>query len=176
MIPGPSRTAVLAGSVSLGTLLVLQACASTTQEGTPSATPTPTAAAPAAPPPAPSPTPSPAAGERTVAQGVYTTAQSNRGETVFQTVCSACHGVQEFRGAGFQRIWNGRTVGDLYQIIATMMPLDNPGSLTPQQYTDIITFFLRQNGYATGQAEMPTNIGELRMIRFVPAGTAQAQP
>ena len=36
----------------------------------------------------------------------------------------------------------------------TTMPEDNPGSLQPQEYADILAYFLSINGYPAGQAEL----------------------
>jgi mono/diheme cytochrome c family protein len=97
--------------------------------------------------------------------GVFTTDQVARGQRVFQTSCSACHNIGEMRGAAWQRMWNNRTLHDMHEFIATQMPLDSPGSLSAQQYTDVIAFFLRENGYPTGTAELlPSALSTIRMV------------
>lgn len=128
------------------------------------------------PPPAPAPeTPAPdqpaaaAAEARTVSDGVFTVDQARRGEQAFQRSCAACHNIAEFSGSGFQQVWDDRSLGDIHRTISTMMPQDAPGSLTAQQYTDIITYMLRENGYPAGQTELPPISATLRQIRIVPA-------
>ena len=99
---------------------------------------------------------------------VYAAAQAEQGQTTFQTYCTACHNAQEFRGPAFQQHWSGRTVGDLYHFVSTMMPLDAPASLEDQQYAGIVAFFLRQNGYPDGPTELPASREALDQIDFVP--------
>lgn len=150
----------LAKPAVLALAIVLGACAAAQEEEP---------VAPAPPPSPPAAAQPPADADRTVLDGVFTVAQANRGEATFQQICAACHNAQEFRGSGFQRVWDGRTLGDLHQMISTTMPLDAPGSLTSTQYTEIISFFLRQNGYPEGQAELPPVRDALRDITIVPA-------
>lgn len=106
---------------------------------------------------------------RTVLAGVFTTAQAERGAQRFQQVCASCHSPAEFSGPVFQRIWTDRPVGELYHIISTMMPQNDPGGLSPQEYTDIISYFLRQNGYPAGQVELPADPEILDRVIFEPA-------
>ena len=139
--------------------------ADTLAADTPSVTPGPNTAAstqPAATPPASS-------RGRTTADGVYTMAQASRGENHFQNICSACHNATDFTGSHFSHSWGSRTVGDIHEFISDNMPMDAPGSLTAQEYTDIVAYFIRQNGYPAGQTELPTSTATLKQIRFAPA-------
>ena len=108
-------------------------------------------------------------GARTVLAGVYTAGQATRGEAEFEQSCASCHAINEFSGPIFQRIWAGRPVGEMYEFISTMMPESDPGGLTPQAYTDVIAYFLRQNQYPEGDAELPADGAALREIVFQPA-------
>ncbi len=45
-------------------------------------------------------------------------------------------------GNDFAGNWGGKPVADLFEKIKTTMPEDNPGSLKPQQYADIMAYFL----------------------------------
>ncbi len=133
--------------------------------------PAPASAAPTAPAsqpaPAASPAPArPASSAKTARDGIYTMAQANRGQADFQTFCSACHNATDFQGSHFQLGWGSRPVGDVHQFVSEMMPMDAPGSLTAQQYADIIAFFLSQNGYPAGQTELPSSNAALKQIRF----------
>ncbi|MBM4184317.1 MAG: cytochrome c [Gemmatimonadetes bacterium] len=107
-----------------------------------------------------------AASARTVLAGVYTGEQATRGQQDFQQSCASCHAVSEFSGPIFQRIWAGRAVGEMYEFVSTMMPDGDPGGLTPQEYADILAYFLRQNQYPTGGAELPADAAALRGILF----------
>jgi hypothetical protein len=39
--------------------------------------------------------------------------------------------------------------------MSTTMPQDNPGSLAPQEYADILAFFFQLNGFPSGSRELP---------------------
>ncbi len=111
---------------------------------------------------------SPATGS-SVLDGVFTTRQASRGETTFRQVCQACHSISEFRGRTFRLVWAGSTVGDLFQSISTLMPKDDPGNLSPEEYSAIISYMLRENGYPAGEEDLPADASALGYIRIVAA-------
>jgi S-disulfanyl-L-cysteine oxidoreductase SoxD len=147
-----SRTATALG---VGLSLLVAGCAPAVSETGGDAPAAPAAAAAAT-------------GTRSVLAGVFTAEQATRGQQSFQRQCASCHAPSEFTGGVFQRIWANRPVGDLYNVIATQMPMTAPGSLPPQEYTDIVTYFLRQNGYPTGQSELAADRAELDRLIFEP--------
>ncbi len=106
---------------------------------------------------------------RSVLDGVFTARQASGGETTFQQVCAACHSISEFRGGRFRLAWAGFTVGDLFQSISTLMPKDDPGSLSPEEYSAIISYMLRESGYPAGEEDLPADASALRYIRIVEA-------
>ena len=103
---------------------------------------------------------------RAVTGGVYTRRQALRGERSFERICAACHRTREFSGSAFQRVWGGRSVGDLFQLLVETMPPDAPGSLDPREYTDVVTYLLQLNGYPAGEEELPADLPSLRDVRF----------
>ena len=103
---------------------------------------------------------------KSVNDGVYTAAQADRGAAVFKTTCTACHETEKFTGAEFLTGWTGKPIHELYDTISTTMPEDNPGSLKPQQYIDVIAYFLKLNGYPVGTTELPATAAELKAIKF----------
>ena len=106
-----------------------------------------------------------AAGEgRSVRDGVYTEAQSERGETGFRHNCASCHTLDEFTGPGFWRRWTGLPVGNLFDLVRNEMPEDFPGGLTARQYADILAFFLKQNGLPPGASDLPASRASLAAI------------
>ncbi len=110
-------------------------------------------------------------GPRSVVDGVYTSAQLERGENMFLDVCANCHSTSQFKGADFEMAWLGRTVRDLFRLISSTMPQDNPGRLAPQEYADVIAYILKLNGYPAGKAVLGTDEDVLRRIRIdKPAG------
>jgi S-disulfanyl-L-cysteine oxidoreductase SoxD len=91
---------------------------------------------------------------KSVNDGVYTAAQADRGTAVFKANCASCHETSRFTGSEFLPVWVGKSLFELYDVIHTTMPEDKPGSLKPQQYADVIAYFLKLNGYPTGETEL----------------------
>ena len=102
------------------------------------------------------------------AAGAYTAAQAKAGEAVFGGTCGNCHGPAEFSGPTFLRVWEGRSVFDLFDQIRNAMPLDNPGGLSREQYTSVMAYLLRINQYPAGDVELPATDEALKRIRFEP--------
>ena len=89
----------------------------------------------------------------TTLDGVYTEEQAERGAEVVEDVCRECHDDEEFVGA-FIRSWAGASLAALYDDIYSLMPEDQPGSLPPQQYADVIAYILQLNGLPPGETEL----------------------
>lgn len=89
----------------------------------------------------------------TTLDGVYTEEQAARGAEVIEAVCRECHDDEEFVGA-FIRSWAGASVAALFDDIYSLMPEDQPGSLPPQQYSDVIAYILQLNGLPPGEVEL----------------------
>jgi mono/diheme cytochrome c family protein len=104
--------------------------------------------------------------QRSVWDGVYTEGQAARGQAVFKTSCSTCHGPEDFSGDSFLGAWDASTVLDLFSTMQTKMPMDNPGSLQPEQYVDVIAYFFRGNAFPAGKDELTTDREQLKLIRI----------
>ena len=89
----------------------------------------------------------------------YSAAQSTAGSKLYEAKCSACHGANLEGGAG--PALSGATlttlskntkltIGDMFTFIAQQMPLNEPASLTHDQYVSIMAYILHYNGYKTG--------------------------
>ena len=104
-----------------------------------------------------------------VADGVFSDAQASRGEQTFRQVCAACHDTGEFSGGRFRLTWVGQTAGDLFDIISTLMPEGDPGSLRPAEYAAVVAYLLQLNDYPAGEAELPASLRELRGMEIVEA-------
>jgi mono/diheme cytochrome c family protein len=113
---------------------------------------------------------------RTVWSGVYTEAQSKRGEAVYLEMCANCHGIElegmdmspPLAGATFGSNWNDLTMGDLAERIRISMPADRPGTMTRPQVADVMAFMLKANKFPAGATELPQDVLTLKQIRIVP--------
>jgi hypothetical protein len=99
-------------------------------------------------------------------QGVYTDGQATRGDNEHASNCTSCHSTTNYAGAAFVKTWIGRTAFDLFDQLRTTMPDDSPGSLSPQQYVDIVAYILKINGYPAGTDSLSTDPEALRLIRL----------
>jgi quinohemoprotein ethanol dehydrogenase len=98
----------------------------------------------------------------TVADGVYTEIQAERGHAVYNQHCSLCHGttlagsdqVPPLAGQSFLTRWRGKTIGDLLALMSSTMPKDHPGSLRSGDYLDLIAYLLRSNDFPQGKEEL----------------------
>lgn len=134
-------------------LLLLTACAGPSSPDTASPPPTVGPDAPAA-----APVEEPGEG------GAYTEEQAGRGRTVFRATCSECHYSSEFRSSQFRFKWRRRTAGDLFEHMVETMPEDDPGSLEPQQYADVLAYILQMNDLPAGSAELPADPAVLEAV------------
>jgi mono/diheme cytochrome c family protein len=111
---------------------------------------------------------------RSVLDGVYTEEQSRRGQAAYANACASCHAatlagadvVPALAGADFLSKWTGATAGELFERIQTTMPQASPGSLSPQQYADIIAHIFNRNRFPAGRTPLDADPATLRMIRI----------
>ncbi len=107
--------------------------------------------------------------------GGYTRAQATRGQFVYIQECLSCHGAHlegisgpPLQGPNFGRsMTTGKmSTPALYKFIKGSMPMNAPGSLTPQQYLDVLAYILNANGYAPGT--QPLSAGSLAHVPLLP--------
>jgi mono/diheme cytochrome c family protein len=97
--------------------------------------------------------------EKTVDQGVYTTAQAARGAKLFESNCTTCHrepggNAPVLTGERFTKTFSDATLQTVFTSIKTTMPRQAPGSLSDAEYVDIVAHLLRINSYADGMNEL----------------------
>jgi hypothetical protein len=119
---------------------------------------------PAAAPPVAAP---PTNAARTTLSGVYTMEQATRGRNVFLGTCRECHTEQEQTGEAFAKRWAGQTLGDLFQYLIAEMPKNDPGSLAPNDYTDVMAYMLRMNAMPAGPTALSSDVPALKAIKIV---------
>lgn len=115
---------------------------------------------------------------RTLADGVYTQEQAQRGDRIYRQHCIECHQTDEYRG--FLRRWVGLPVSFFYETVRSAMPENNPGGLSRDEYADVLTYIFSINDAPTGDEEMSSEPEALDAITItVPAdgdGDADARP
>jgi len=119
-------------------------------------------------------TTAPANGERAVSSGVYPDAQARRGEESYKINCVSCHSAKAYTGEAFRIAWLSRTAYDIFDLIRTQMPEDNPGALPRQDYVDIVAYLFSLNGYTVGAEELPREDDGLKKVKIdaPPGGVA----
>lgn len=103
--------------------------------------------------------------QKTTNGAVYTAAQAERGKQAFSEKCSACHDPARFTGDPFFDAFNNKALKEFWDIASGTMPEDNPGSLKPQEYGDIIAYVLQLNTFPAGDAELAGNGGAMANIQ-----------
>ena len=83
----------------------------------------------------------------------YLPSQAARGEKVYQATCGMCHAGGELVGEKFTATWKDRRVYDLYALVRSTMPLDNPGGLKDGEYLDVIAYLLQANKHVPASAD-----------------------
>jgi mono/diheme cytochrome c family protein len=106
--------------------------------------------------------------------GVYTAEQADRGRSVYLEACAGCHGagllgndeVPPMKGPHFMSDWNTQSLADLVARIHDTMPLDNPGSVSTTNATDLVAYLLQSNDIPAGSTELSANAGFQAQIRI----------
>lgn len=102
----------------------------------------------------------------TTASGIYSAQQAMRGEMTYMNLCVGCHPVGTYAAPSFREKWNGQTMSQLFEFVAETMPKNDPGSLQPDEYADVLAYILRVNGAPAGQKAMPGDPAPLRKIKI----------
>ena len=66
--------------------------------------------------------------------------------------------------ARFLRNWDGRSLATLLEYTRATMPEDNPGSLTDEEYVDVIAYMLSVGGMPAGETELRPDLGRLARV------------
>ncbi|MBI3047408.1 MAG: c-type cytochrome [Acidobacteria bacterium] len=125
---------------------------------------------------------------RSVKSGVYTPEQAKRGRDHYRTRCVLCHldngqgqhatpaipgeslereGDAEappVAGDEFLKKWSGQTVRALYDRLAATMPVGAAGSMSPQEYADLLAHLFELSKLPAGRQELPAARDQLDLI------------
>jgi mono/diheme cytochrome c family protein len=92
---------------------------------------------------------------------LYTSAQASAGAQKYSDNCAQCHGDAlegqagpALKGNLFASAKSAFSVGDIMNFMAINMPATQPGSLSHDDYTDIMAYVLAQNGYPAGSTAL----------------------
>ena len=110
------------------------------------------------------------------AVGFYSLEQAVRGREAFRRVCGECHKTSDFRGRDFEWEWRRQTVWKFYIRLTMTMPEDDPGTLRPQTYADVIAYILQINDYASGTVELVPTAESMDVIPLGPGVDKRAIP
>jgi S-disulfanyl-L-cysteine oxidoreductase SoxD len=117
-------------------------------------------------------------GAQNIWDGVYTTAQAERGKTAFETSCINCHNRDlagsvrgpALRGDKFMLNWQDGSVNNLFSKIRFSMPATYPDSVSDEVKLDIVAYLLQANGFPAGSEELKTDADRLEAIQIVKKG------
>ena len=102
----------------------------------------------------------------TTTAGVYTAEQATRGETVFKAKCLECHVPTEYTGDAFNSKFVGGTTFDMFELIRSSMPQNDPGSLSKEQYTDLVAYVFSLNALPVGKSELSIDKDAQKAIKI----------
>lgn len=102
----------------------------------------------------------------TTSSGVYTAGQASRGEQTYMNFCVSCHPTGTYTAPAFRDLWNGAPLSGLFVLIRDTMPKQEPATLAPEEYADVVAYLLKINGAPAGKTELPAKTNALRGIRI----------
>ena len=109
-------------------------------------------------------------------QGVYTTAQAERGKATYTSACIRCHGgdlagttAPALKGDRFMSTWGGESVGRLFEKIRDTMPPNFSTTLDDAAKVEIVAYILQTNGYPAGARDLVAG-NELAAIQILRPG------
>ena len=103
---------------------------------------------------------------RSTAAGVYTDDQASRGRDTYLMQCKSCHTPASHTGATFASWWDRKPLSELYLFVTTRMPKNEPGSLQPDEYADLVAYLLKLNDLPSGSEPLPADSSALKKIRI----------
>ncbi len=117
---------------------------------------------------------------------LYTLAQARAGKALFQSDCVTCHGANlqgvaapSVAGTDFltTAAHNGWSLEIIRLLVVQNMPFNNPGSLEPVQYADLLAYLLASNCYPAGKVAFPLHDdATFASIKLGPAPSNAADP
>jgi len=115
--------------------------------------------------------------------GAYSKDQAQAGAEVYGATCASCHGAHLQGGAApaltgptFAKSIESTlsTMSTLLKFISTQMPVNNPGSLSAEQYTQVLAFILASNHHPAAEAASGTpSLNEVSLLPYPDGAVAK---
>lgn len=112
--------------------------------------------------------------EENAPPALYTRAQAKAGRRVFAAHCAMCHGPNlegrvgpALKGSTFATPEANFKVRDVFTIVSQNMPAYAPGSLSHQEYVQVMAFLLQQNGYPAGARSLTYRIAGASTVPLI---------
>jgi S-disulfanyl-L-cysteine oxidoreductase SoxD len=106
--------------------------------------------------------------------GVYTVEQAQQGKVLYEKQCAICHGIAllgngknvPLVGNPFLDKWTNQTMADLFMKTNATMPASAPGTMTPDETSEVLAYILSVNKFHSGQKPLPTDPDGLGTIHI----------
>lgn len=120
--------------------------------------------------------------KKSVLNGVYTTAQADRGKANFLSGrCGGCHQLDlsgdrgpALKGDSFLSHWENGSINTLFKKISETMPPNSANDTTDEAKVDIIAYLLQSNEFPAGRTELKLESDLLDAIEIIRKGGAPA--
>ena len=105
---------------------------------------------------------------------LYTSEQADSGKQKYMTSCALCHGPTlegragpALKGPNFASTKANFRVGDVFVIVSQNMPATAPGSLSHDDYVELMAFLLQQNGYPAGSKALTFDTAQRSKVKLL---------
>ena len=82
------------------------------------------------------------------------------------SICVSCHPRGTYATPAFRTTWTGRPLSDLFDLVREKMPKNDPASLTPEEYAQVVAYILKINDAPAGEHELLPDSEALKKIRI----------
>ena len=112
---------------------------------------------------------------RSTRDGVYSVEQAAAGQRTYDALCASCHGSMAsvtpdmaplLNDSGFQNLWKGRSLAQLFDRIRETMPQDKPNTLSADDTASLVAYILKGNELPAGEKALATDVEVLKEIKF----------
>ena len=114
---------------------------------------------------------------KTTMSGIYTLDEAAAGKELYGPLCASCHLTMNIHNTPeFRKKWAGKPLSELFALMRSTMPKNDPGSLADEDYGVILAYMLQLNKMPAGKVYLSSDTLELRKIKFDTVRTAARKP